>query len=670
MKIFTVLFILLTLGIAAQSQDFSKMTGSQICSQVKSNYKGSLGAFELSPNTPVHSFDVLNYELKLDIYNCFSSGTRSFSASNLITFRVDSVLNSIVLNATYTSLVIDSVRLSGGVSLTYVHSQSTNKVTINLDRTYNPGEVVNIIIYYRHNNVNDYAFNVSSGYVYTDCEPEGARKWFPCWDKPSDKATFDITVKVPLSVKIGSNGRLADSTISGDSIRYHWISRDPISTYLAVLTGKANYNISIVWWHKISNPNDSIPIMLYFATGEYIQPTHNAILDMTTYYSTLFGEHPFEKNGFASVAGYGGGMENQTLTTIYPSGWTSVSGLISHEFGHQWFGDMITCGTWADIWLNEGFATYLEALYDEHISGYSSYKYDINSFADGYMTSNPGWAIYNPDWAINTPSTSILFNGAITYDKGACVLHMLRYTIGDSLFFASFKAYATDTTNFRLKNAVTNDFFDKFSAVSGQDLNWFRDEWVMQPNHPAYQNSYNVTDLGNGSWRLVFVANQVQTNTVFHKMPIVIKVSFAGNPDTSIRVMNDLNNQSFTFTFSSQPVTVAFDPNIDIVLKTATLTIGIRNISTNIPKKFAVYQNYPNPFNPVTKFNFDIPVKSYVHIKVYDITGRVVTTLVNQELQSGSYETIWDAANYSSGIYFYSVEANNFSKNMKMVLVK
>jgi len=286
------------------------------------------------------------------------------------------------------------------------------------------------------------------------------------------------------------------------------------------------------------------------------------------------------------------------------------------------------------------------------------------------MAQNPGWPIYNPDWAINTPSTSILFNGAITYDKGACVLHMLRYTIGDSLFFASFKAYATDTANFRLKNAVTVDFFDKFSAVSGQNLNWFRDEWVMQPNHPVYRNSYNVTDLGNGSWGLTFVTNQVQTNTVFHKMPIVIKVSFAGNTDTSIRVMNDTNHQAYNFTFNAQPVTVAFDPNNDIVLKTATMVIGIRNISTNVPKKYAVYQNYPNPFNPVTKFNFDIPIKSSVRIRIYDITGRVVTTLVNQELQPGSYETSWDAANYSSGIYFYSVEANDYHKTMKMVLVK
>ena len=109
--------------------------------------------------------------------------------------------------------------------------------------------------------------------------------------------------------------------------------------------------------------------------------------------------------------------------------------------------------------------------------------------ATGYLSSNPGWPIYNPSWINTTPPNGTLFNTAITYYKGACVLHMLRYTIGDSLFFAAFKAYATDTVNFKLKNAVTDDFTTKISAVAGQDLTWFIDEWVKQPNHPTYQNT-------------------------------------------------------------------------------------------------------------------------------------------------------------------------------------
>jgi aminopeptidase N len=662
--------ILVIIGNFALAQDFNGITGAQICSQYKSSRTSLINPFDVSPNTPRHSYDVQNYKLNLDIYNCFKTVVKNFTGTNIITFRVDSTLNSIQLNAVYTSLGIDSVRLISGTNLAFTHNSTTNLITITLDRAYNPNEVVNVFIKYHHNNVSDNAFYVnSSGFVYTDCEPEGARNWFPCWDKPSDKATFDITVKVPSNVKIGSNGRLADSTASADTIWYHWVSRDPLSTYLAVLTGKTGYNLDIVWWHKISNPNDSIPIRLYYSTGENIAPTKNAILDMTTYYSQMFGEHPFEKNGFAAVSTYGGGMENQTLTTIY-NGWSSVTSLISHEYGHQWFGDMITCGTWADVWLNEGFATYLEALYFEHISGYSAYKNNIVSNASSYMSGNPGWAIYNPSWAITTPPTGTLFNGPITYYKGSCVLHMLRYTLGDSVFFAAFKAYATDTTNFKLKNAVTDDFTAKMGSVAGQDLNWFMDEWVKQPNHPAYQNTYGITNLGGGNWRVNFIAYQTLSNTVFHKMPIVLKFSFTTGSDSSIRVMNDVNSQSFQFNFNRQPTALVFDPNNDIVIKTATLTLGINNISNIIPDKFSLFQNYPNPFNPVTKINFDLPNNSLVVLKIYDILGKEVKTLVNEKLNAGSYSVDWNALDFPSGVYIYRITAGNNIDTRKMLLIK
>lgn len=671
MKKLSILFVILLISTIISAQDYSTMTGADICSQKKSNSPYVLNLIGDSPNSPRHSFDVLKYTLNLDIYNCFkTAGSKVFSGSSLMNFRVDSTLNSIMLNATYTSLTIDSIRLVGGALLTFNHSNSTNMVTINMDRTYNPNEIVNIKIYYRHNNVTDNAFNSNtSGFVYTDCEPEGARKWFPCWDRPSDKALTDIMLKVPSNVLIGSNGRLADSTKIADTIWYHWVSRDPVSTYLVVLTGKTGYNVDIQYWHKISNPNDSIPIRLYYSTGENIGPTKTAIGDMTTYYSQVFGEHPFEKNGFAAVSSYGGGMENQTLTTISPS-WSSVTSLISHEYGHQWFGDMITCGTWADLWLNEGFATYCEALYFEHISGYASYKSRINSNASSYMSGNPGWPIYNPSWAITTPPNGTLFNGPITYYKGSCVLHMLRYTLGDSVFMAALKAYATDTTNFRLKCAVTDDFTAKMSSVSGQDLTWFIDEWVKQPNHPAYQNTYGIMNLGAGNWKVNFTAMQTLSNTVFHKMPIVLKISFTTGADTLIRVMNDVNNQLFSFTFNRQPTVLVFDPNNDIVLKTASLTIGVNNISNVVPDKYEMYQNYPNPFNPNTNIKFDVSKKSLVKINIYDVTGKLVSELVNQELNAGKYDINWNGASHASGVYFYRIETGDFSKTMKMVLVK
>ena len=658
----------LAISTIAAAQDYSGMTGADICSQKKSNSM-HINPLELSPNTPRHAYDVLNYKLNLDIYNCFKNSVRSFTGTEQMTFKVDSTLSSIQMNAVYTSLVIDSVKLLSGASLAFTHGSSTNILTVTLDRTYNPGETVDLTIYYRHNNVSDGAFYVSSGYVYTDCEPEGSRKWFPCWDKPSDKATFDITVKVPSNVNIGSNGRLADSTVSADTIRYRWVSRDPLPTYLAVLTGKTGYNVDITWWHKISNPNDSIPLRLYYSTGENIAPTKNALPNMTTIFSQLFGEHPFEKNGFASVSSYGGGMENQTLTTISPS-WSSVTSLISHEYGHQWFGDMITCATWADLWLNEGFATYMEAIYKEQITGYSAYKSNIVSNANSYISGNPGWPIYNPAWAITTPPNGTLFNGPITYYKGSCVLHMLRYTIGDSLFFAGMKAYATDTANFKMKNATTDDFTAKMSSVAGQDLTWFIDEWVKQPNHPTYQNTYGISNLGGGNYRVNFTAVQTQTNTVFHKMPIVLKITFATGSDTLIRVMNDVNNQAYSFTFNRQPTALAFDPNNDIVLKTASLVVGVNSEANSIPEKFALYQNYPNPFNPVTSIKFDLPKSTFVTLKVYDMLGKEAAVLINEEREAGSYNVNWNATEYPSGVYFYTIETKGFSETKRMVILK
>jgi aminopeptidase N len=514
---------------------------------------------------PLHSFDVIDYKLDLDIYNCFLSPyPKSFKGSVLVTFKVDSTLNSISLNAVNTSLVIDSVRLSGA---SFMHSN--NIVTINLNRTYSVGETTEVKIYYRHNNVNDNAFYASNGLVFTDCEPERARNWFPCWDRPSDKATVELRAKTPATVKLGSNGRLADSTRIADTIYYNWISRDPVATYLTVISAKVNYGLDIVKWINPTNPNDTLPIRFYYNAGENLATAKQIIIPMTTYYSQKFGDHPFEKNGFATLNSSfpWGGMENQTLTSLCPGCWSEY--LLAHEYAHQWFGDMITCATWADIFLNEGFATFSEALWSENNGGYSAYKSDINNEANSYLNGNPGWAISNPNWAVTTPSTSTLFNYAITYAKGACVLHLLRYVLGDTHFFNGLKNYAADPS-LKYKSAVILDFKNVMAATSGQNLDWFFDQWIFQPNHPVYQNGYYFVQHGS-NWEVGFLAKQTQTNTVFFKMPIEIKITFTAGPDTTIRVMNDVNNQLFNFMFTRQPSSVQFDPSNQIVLKNATL---------------------------------------------------------------------------------------------------
>ena len=651
------------------SQDFEGKRGSEICSMKHSKII-NLDAFQqYSPNSPRHSFDVLNYKLNVDLYSCyFSPYTKAFVASNIITFRVDSTLNNIKLNATNTSLAIDSVRLMSGTALTY--SQVSNILTINLDRTYNVGEIVNVKINYRHLNVTDVSFynSGSSGYVFTDAEPEGARGWFPCWDRPSDKATVDLTAKVASTVRLGSNGRLNDSTVTGDSIYYHWVSRDPMSTYLVVMTSKVGYTLNIVYWHPPSHPLDSIPLRLYSPTNASSSAIAAILPTATTYFSAAFGEMPFEKNGFCYVpnsAGFvWGGMENQTLTTI--NSWNENTTL--HEYAHQWFGDMITCATWSNIWLNEGFATWNESYWVERTGGYASYKSMINSDASSYMSSNPGWAISVPSWDVTTPDANTLFNYAITYCKGSCVLHLLRYTLGDSLFFAGMKSYATDTANFKLKNSTIPEFFGKMGAVAGQDLSWFYNAWIYQANHPAYQNSYYFTNLGGGQYRVNFLAKQ--TSAGFFPIPIMIKMSFATGADTTVKVMNSVNNQMFSFTFNRQPQTVVFDPNNEIVIKTASLIMGTNENISSTPEKFELKQNYPNPFNPVTNVEYDIPKNSNVKITVFDNAGKEVSVIVNEFKQAGRYSSSFNASNLASGVYFYKIQAGDFTAVKKMTLIK
>ena len=617
MKYFRLLLVLsLFLFFKAYGQQ-NQLTGAEYCSQTKINDDHNVAPNEITANI-LHSYNVLHYNLFVNVYNCFTSPyTKLFYGNNIVTFVVDSTLNFIQLNADNTSLHIDSVKLAG-VSFT----QTNNILTINLDQTYNPGDTVQVQIYYHHNNVTDYAFYTGGGFAYTDCEPEGARKWWPCWDKPSDKATFELTAKTPLNVKLGSNGVLQDSTVTGDTLTYHWVMAQNIATYLCVLTSKVNYNLSIIYWHRYTNPSDSIPIRFYWNPGESVSSAMQLVPQLATFYSQMWGEHPFDKNGFATLDYQfaWGGMENQTQTSLCPNCWyTSV---VDHEFAHQWFGDMITCATWADIWLNEGFASYIEALWKEHTSGYTSYKNQINNDASSYLSGNPGWAISVPDWAINTPSTSVLFNYAITYMKGACVLHLLRYVMGDSAFFDGWYQYANDPS-LKYYSAVIPDFKAHMSAAYGQDLSWFFDEWIYQPNHPQYQNKYWISEPISGTWEVGFIADQTQSNSPFHQMPIQIKIHFNSGSDTTVTVMNDQNNQTFSFSFNRQPLSVQFDPDNNIVLKTATLTqitpqpVELTSFNADVKGNFIVLN-----WNTATEINnkgFEIERRKSKSIEWQDI---------------------------------------------------
>ncbi|MEI7981726.1 MAG: M1 family aminopeptidase [Bacteroidota bacterium] len=658
-----VLLIFMLISSTLNSQNFSTMKGAAFCSMKKSQ-SYLVGKPVLAESSTPHSFNVLKYTLNLNLYQCYKSPyPKTFTAFNVVKFKVDSTLNSIKLDAVNSSLIIDSVRLAG---ISFSHSNDI--LTIQLDQIYNIGDTVEVKIFYRHKNIQDYAFYVKSGMLFTDSEPEGARKWFPCWDKPSDKAQLDLTAKVKASVKLGSNGYLADSTLSGDSLWYHWVSNENVATYLIVLTSKVNYKLDIVYWHKLSNPSDSIPIRFYYNPGENPSAVESIIPSMATWYSQNFIEHPFPKNGFATLNSdfSWGGMENQTLTSFCPGCWGES--LTAHEFAHQWFGDMITCSTWADIWLNEGFATWTEAFWYESYGGYSAYKSDIDGDANSYLNSNPGWPISDPDWAITTPTSDVLFNYAITYAKGACVLHQLRYILKDSLFFATLQAYCADP-NLKFQSSTIGDFNQKVNQITGENYDWFFDEWIYQPNHPVYQNTYNFQNLGTGQWKINFFARQVQTNTVFFKMPIEINIHLQDNSDTLIRVMNDVNNQQLFWIFNKRPVSLQFDPHNQIVLKGGSTIVGIDALQ---PEKnpVSLSQNMPNPVESKTTISYETKVNAEVQLDVMNIMGETVIKVDRSFQLPGEHNVILDCTNLPAGIYFYKLTAGSCVITKKFIVAK
>jgi aminopeptidase N len=658
--IFLLLAIFGVVTVAGQNKLSDK--GSYICSQKKSGNPYNVQSFR-SPNSPRHTFDVRNYTLSFDLFNNYQYPySHHFNAIEVITLKVDTALNVIKLNAVNTSIVIQDVGLAAA---SYVHTDDTLAIT--LDRIYNPGEVVSVRIDYSHNNIEDGGFYVNGGFVFTDNEPEGARKWFPCYDHPADKATLDLTAKVPSNVLFASNGRLEDSTRVADTTWFHWISRDPIATYLMVMTSKANYHLDVIDWHPPYNPEDSIPFRFYYNNGENPGTIEQQVPLMASYFSEYYGEHPFEKNGFAALNGEfaWGGMENQTLTSICSGCWSES--LVCHEFSHQWFGDMISPGTWADVWLNEGFATWSEAFWEENTGGYQAYKNNIDGDASYYLSANPGWAVYVPDWAVNTPSVDILFNYAITYCKAACVLHTLRYSLGDDLFFPALYDYATDTVNFRYKNSITDDFQAKIEESSGQDLEWFFGSWVKQPNHPVYENEYTIDDNGNGTWNLKFLVHQVQTNAGFFPIPVELTILFMGGSDTTIRVMNDVNQQLFTFTFAKQPTDMFFDFHDEIVLKQASLSVGINpeNIGDS---GYRLSQNYPNPVTSYTTISYSIPQDSKVELSVFDVTGNKVLELIKGQQGRGTHVINADVSGLTAGIYFYTLSSGTQKVTKKMIV--
>jgi len=266
--------------------------------------------------------------------------------------------------------------------------------------------------------------------IHTLSQPYGAPYWWPCKSTLDDKLdSLDVLVTTAKGLRAASNGLLVDERDLNDStVLFHWKHRYPIAPYLVAIA-VSNY-VPFTDHAHFHGRTDSLPVLNYVFPQTFSSARVDArqTLPMLRLFDSLFGIYPFmkEKYGHAQFT-WGGGMEHQTMSFMVNFSFD----LIAHELAHMWFGDAVTCGSWEDLWLNEGWATYANALCYEFLKNRSAFRARLEDMQK-YVMSQPGGSVFPTD----TQNISRLFDGRLTYNKGALVYHMLRWQLGDSIFFA------------------------------------------------------------------------------------------------------------------------------------------------------------------------------------------------------------------------------------------
>lgn len=391
----------------------------------------------------------------------------------------------------------------------------------------------------------------SSAALWTLSEPYGAKDWWPTKQDLNDKIdSADLYITTPSAYRAGSNGLLASELTNGSNTTYHWRHRYPIASYL-ISMAVADY---IVFTHDIVIGADTIPMLTYSWHNDPGMAELNGLDagEQMTLYSSLFGLYPFanEKYGHAQF-GWGGGMEHQTMTSM--GGWSYE--LSAHELAHQWFGDKVTCASWADIWLNEGFATYLQGMCYEFIVPEYWYGYKAGKIES--VVSEPGGSVFCTD----TNDIGRVFNGRLTYNKGAMVLHMLRWVCGDTAWFHGIRNYLNDPA-LAYNSAYTSDLQAHLEATSGLDLDGFMADWFTGEGYPTYTLPW--TQAQDGTVSLTLFQSPSHPSVDFFELPVPVRFKNA-DTDTTVVLDHVINGQAFSFVLPFMADSAIFDPDLRIV---------------------------------------------------------------------------------------------------------
>ena len=467
-------------------------------------------------------------------------------------------------------------------------------------------------------------------------EPFSAHEWFPCKQVLTDKAdSSDVWVTTTLPNKVGSNGTLARTvTLPNNKVRYEWKSRHPIDYYL-ISVAIAPYLEYTTYAHPAGSP--AVPIVNYVynqATLNYFQPEINRTPGFIENYSTLCGLYPFadEKYGH-SMAPLGGGMEHQTMTTQDGFEFT----LTAHELFHQWFGDNVTCASWEDIWLNEGFASYGEYLSIQAFAQPVNAR-DWMDNAHAYAQLNPG-SVYVAD----TTNVPRIFDYYLTYKKGAAVIHMLRYLLNDDTKF--FRALRTYQSTYRGSTARTADLQRIFEAEAGRPLGYFFQQWFRGQGYPTFNGRWN--QVGSTVVLRVSETASVPAVTPFFDTEVDYRLNFSNGTTQTVRLRQSQATQTFQFAATGTVASITVDPNqwvLDLPaappVRDNTLALATRSAAGQAPLAL-----FPVPCHDELQLAA-LPAPQ-VRAEVVDATGRIAA---RQLLFSSSPRL--DARALAPGLYY------------------
>jgi len=448
--------------------------------------------------------------------------------------------------------------------------------------------------------------------TWTLSEPFAAKEWFPVKQDLEDKADSAwIFLTTDSTNMAGSEGLLTNTVNLGNGkTRYEWKTKYPIDYYL-ISFAVSDYMVYDVYAHPEQLNGDSVLIQNLIYNSQACLDNNKANIDRTAQfidlYSHLFSLYPFyeEKYGHC-LTELGGGMEHQTMTTI---GGFSFH-LVSHELGHMWFGDNVTCATWSDIWVNEGFATYANCLAEEFINGWESGKAFITNAQNSAM-SKPGGSVYIPEDQIYQGNEWRIFNGRLSYDKGAAIIHTLRHEIqDDSIFFLVLQTYQSD---FADSTATGDDFKNVAEDVTGMDFEDFFNQWYYGEGYPIYDLEwYNLS----GTFYLT-ATQSTSSSTPLFKMLMDYKLNFDDGTDTIVRFEQTDNVNNFSVYTGKNVTGITVDPDHWTMEKVNSITVGIEESKS--PVFFTVG---PNPVKNRLNIYFPNEPSKTRNIIVMDLSGK------------------------------------------------